>query len=713
MPQYLEQIQASMKSCGAGNINDFILKSYEGTSTDLKSSALENLNRYACQVLEEPRYRKDMNPGKSIKTDRPLNKFDCIEAPCVTACPSSQGIPDYMYYTAQGEYSKALDVILETNPFPNVTGMVCDHVCTDHCTRNNIDSPLQIREIKRFLAQHGKETLPTIPEPDKDLKIAVIGAGPSGLACAYYLALQGVNVTVYEAKNIAGGQVSATIPTFRLKAEDWQKDVDRIQQLGVNIHYNFKVDKKSFQSIRNNHDFVYVAVGAQQATRLNIEGERDNKEYPGTTPPIPPVTDALTFLALVKQENNIDPGKGVAVIGGGNSAIDAARTAWRLQNSGDSEVTVLYRRSRKEMPADKEEIDALLAEGIQIKELISPVKIERQNNKLILTCWKMKLGEPDESGRRRPVKIEGSDFDMAFDTIISAIGQQVRVDFMDAPVPVGGVFKNIMVGGDALHGPFNIITAIADGKKAAHSILGALQSAPPMASRTLAVPHKRIFGTEPKQLAPDQRRNFQLVHETFSEKEAQTEASRCLLCSDRCDICVTVCPNRANISYKIEPVEITLQKALQRDGKIYFEEDKQVTINQPYQVLNLAEFCNECGNCATFCPTNGAPYKDKPKLCLTKESFQSESSAYFIEKKADSLSITWKHTGPTSEEICQTLSVDKNVYNYDTPDARLILDKKSFRIQSAEFKSASLKDVYLTDALWMSTLLEANSSIWT
>jgi putative selenate reductase len=719
MPQYLDQLETAIQEQDAVTIDQFILKSHEGPETDVKSAALENLDRYACSVLDEERYHKDFFPGKAIKTHRPLEFFDCIEAPCVTTCPAHQGIPDYMYYTAQGDYQKALDVILKTNPFPTVTGMVCDHVCTGYCTRNNYDAPLQIRDIKRFIAEQAKEETPLKPAPATGLKVAIIGAGPSGLACAFYLALQGVKVTLYEANNVPGGQVSATIPTFRLREEDLRKDIERIEQLGVTIVYNHKIDKETFKKLRESNDFVYIAVGAQTATRLNIAGEKT----PGTDPnTLAPVTDALSFLARVKQDDSLNLGKRVAIIGGGNSAVDAARTAWRLVKGKDSEVVMLYRRTRSEMPADPEEIEELLSEGIRIKELISPVKITHQKEGLDLTCWKMQLGEMDDSGRRRPIKIEGSDFHLHFDTIISAIGQQVVMDFLDEPMtPDPATLKmkgktaihNVLIGGDALHGPFNIITAIADGKRAADRIL---KVTAPIAYRDIERDMSiadyqqqsawRVYGEEPLELALDKRRNFNLVTQTMTEEAARQEAARCLLCSDVCNVCVTVCPNRANISYTIEPVRFDLQKAVRQNGEIVFVASEPINIDQAYQVLNIADFCNECGNCATFCPTGGAPYKDKPKRCLTEESFNHEAPAFFIHTKEGNDCISWKQFDDTGVHL-ETLTLADGVYYYETETALLTLEQESLRIKAAEFKDPGLMEVELKQAAWMSVLLNA------
>jgi putative selenate reductase len=710
--QYLEFLAAAMKQVKAGCIDSFILNSHGGTGTDVKAAALENLIRYACSVIEEARYRKDFFPGRAIKTSRKLEYFDCIEAPCQTTCPTHQGVPDYMFYTAKGDYRSALEVILETNPFPTVTGMVCDHPCTFACTRVNYDAPLRIRDVKRFVAEQVQAEPKMTPVPPVGVKVAIIGAGPSGLACAFFLARKGVEVKVYEAHNVPGGMVSATIPAFRLRAEDIQKDIRRIENLGVKIYYSRKIDKPAFNELLESNDFVYIAVGAQTASRLGIEGED-----------LEQVTDALSFLKRTRQ--NLPPtlGKRVAVIGGGNSAVDAARTAWRMNKGEDAEVVMLYRRTRAQMPAEPEEIDALLEEGILLKELTTPVKITQEKDRLKVTCVKMELGDPDETGRRRPLKIEGSQFDLLFDTVITAIGQQVVLDFLDAqdgPLSVDNetrrlqgseLLSKVFIGGDALHGPLNIVTAIGDGRNAAEAIM----NASPVSSLYTAdrgIPAAeyrknaavRTYGEEPQELTPEQRRNFEIVISPLSETEARNEAARCLLCSDVCDVCVTVCPNRANISYTVQPVVYRLQKAVNGDGSILFEEDGVFRVTQKNQVLNIADFCNECGNCDTFCPTGGAPYKDKPKLCLTEESFNDEPLAFMTGLADNKPFIKWKQVKNGNIEMEQ-LTIESDCYLYETGTFSARLDTKTLRIQSVDFKDTSVKEARMFRAAEMSIFL--------
>jgi len=694
------------------NLRLAVLPAAKGSFEKPPLDPVKRLEMYADEVLGDVRYRKEWCPGKGMKNDRPLPLLDCIAAPCQWACPTHQDVPRYMMHAAAGDVDKALAVILETNPFPATTGLVCDHVCTDACTRMNLDNALHIRDIKRFITEHAMHEPSLSPLPKTGLKVAVIGAGPSGLSCAFFLALNGLQVEVFEAKDQTGGMVSATIPGFRLTDEDVKKDVQRIIDLGVTIHLNHSVDKQEFIRLRENFDFVYVAVGAQKASRLNIEGQH-----------LEGVTDALSFLAQIRKQgpNAVSPGKRIAIVGGGNSACDAARTAWRMNKDQDCDVVMLYRRTKAQMPADGDEIKALLEEGIKIMELTNPVKIEKSTAGLDVTCCKMKLSNPDDSGRPRPLKIEGSEFTMQFDTIIAAIGQQVVFDFLDQPLYADSVtlqftggpsVKNVYIGGDALHGPFNIITAVADGRKAASSIMDALDvySYRPVAGKALAVQQKeaatRCYGSAPAQLDPSLRRNFNKVGSGYSEAEARAEASRCLQCGDICNVCVTVCPNRANVGYIVEPKTYQFSIPATVSEKAVINKVSEFKVSQPYQVFNIADFCNECGNCNTFCPSAGAPYRDKPKICLSEACFAVEPNAYYVASQDQTQVIQWKTT--TGENIRkERLTLEGDLYHYETPELAITLDRKDFTLRDVRLKKEETVTADLSSAVRMRLLLTA------
>jgi len=712
--QYLGEIAKNFAKIGADSIGAFIeLRGAEdrqgegwatkGQTKDFAQAGLKNLNAYAEAVVANQAYQKSRFPYENIKTSRELTTFDCIKAPCVSTCPVSQDIPAYMYHTAMGNYQKALEIILETNPFPNMQGMVCDHLCQYKCTRLNYDNPVLIREIKRFIAKKQDWAILRKPARPNGLKVAIIGAGPSGLTCAYFLALGGFAVDIYETKEIYGGMAADGIPSFRLDDDSLKTDIEGILALGVRIHCSSKIDLKRFDELRNTYHYVYVAVGAQKGLNLGIPGE----DAPG-------VYDQLSFLSAVRRGQGPDLGKNVVVIGGGNSAMDAARTAKRLLGA-DGNVSIVYRRTREEMPADFEEIQAALDEDINLIELTAPECLLVEDGRVKSNvCFKMELGEKDASGRPRPIKIEGSEFEIHVNSVISAIGQRVELDFFpEKNLAINSdtletQLPNVFAGGDAIRGASTLIKAIADGKCAAENIKR-------RAARQFDVPTpktdrdpdttslqigqaRRVFGPKLPEIALDQRFDFELVTQTLDDTTAQQEARRCLQCDVMCNICTTVCPNRANIAYTMDPVEFTVQRAMRSGGDIQIEDVEIVRISQKFQIINLGDFCNECGNCSTFCPTSGEPYRIKPKFYLNSKSFANESNGYMLVDGA----LNAKVDG--NPEI---LSRQGDRLLYETKDIRARLNPMNYTVEEMTFTSETTGPVDLRHASQMGVLLTA------
>lgn len=703
--QYLSSIQTAFAQKNAASISEYIKKNVQNNGDEKgngneKESALAHLNAYAKTVKDSRLYQKKTFPWSTIKTNRKLDLFDCIHAPCKGTCPAGQDVPSYMYYTAKGMFKEAFKTILETNPFPNVQGMVCDHPCTEKCTRINYDTPLQIREIKRFVAQNSPEIPALQPVKDNHLKAAVIGGGPSGFSAAYFLRMNGFDVDVFEAKEFAGGMAADAIPSFRLDDLSIQTDIDRIISLGVKVQYGKIIDKEAFAAIRKTYDYVYIGVGASKAYPLDVPGFDTKGVY-----------DQLEFLGGLRQGKSIETGRNIVVIGGGNSAMDACRAAKRLavktgKDYKDASVTILYRRGIKQMPADPEEIDAVVKEGIEIMEMVAPISVLSENGRVSgIKCHRMKLGEPDSSGRPRPVIIEGSDFVVDADTIIFAIGQKVVLPFLtdsefktDPKTCRTGIEK-VYAGGDAIRGASTLIKAIADGKKAVDGIMmdaslsGKLFFDCKSRERDIDALDKkmaqRIYGPDLLETDLTQRTGFDLVVRTMTEEMAIEEASRCLACDTICNICTTVCPNRANISYTVEPFKAQTYKAVYKNGKTLVETAGVFTISQAYQIINIGEFCNECGNCTTFCPSSGSPYRDKPKFYLSRSNFEKESFGYFMAEHI----IFKKMDG---KRVC--LTETSNTYTYDSEMITARLDKKSFKILGLEFKTQRDQEVDLTDA---------------
>jgi putative selenate reductase len=584
-----------------------------------------------------------------------LGAFDCIQAPCQDGCPANQNVPDYLYLVARGRYTEALEVVLQTNPLPTITGTVCDHPCMNKCVRSHYDRALAIREIKRFITERANgRDLPS-PAARRSCSIGVIGAGPAGLAAAVYLAIEGFAVTVYDAREHPGGVPDQMIPAYRLPASSLAADLEPIQGLGVEFRFHTRVGLDvGFAQLRAQHDYLFIGVGAQQGLALRIEGEQADGVF-----------DCLDFLSQARQECKLELGRRVLVVGGGNSAMDAARTAWRLVGR-QGEVTLVYRRTEAQMPADEEELEALRDEGIGVRVLTSPARVVVEEGRVVgLECVEMSLGPPDDSGRPRPVPVDGSETILPADAILVAVGQKTDVEFLrsaglamtrwdtlrvddtTAETSLPGVFA----GGDVVRGGGSIIQAAADARRAVREILKREGVSSPTGARLvkegtpreyLVRKSRRIY-PEPIPLLPiERRRGFDQVGLSLSEQQAQREAGRCLDCDAFCGLCVTVCPNRANLHYRTGAFEAGLHDLRVEAGRIVRSAARRFRVEQDQQIVNLADLCNECGNCQTFCPAQGAPYLDKPRLCFSQHSFDEQERAHRLEVHREGFRIWYK-----------------------------------------------------------------------
>ena len=711
--QYVEKLTEAMDSSKATNFDELCKNTANGSPGDTVSSslaALKNLESYAAAVLENKNYRRNYISDPNIKTDRKLDFFDCISAPCRDTCATHQDIPEYMHFTATRQFDKAYEVILRTNPFPAITGMVCDHLCQNKCTRVHYDEPLLIREVKRFISEQPEVKL-RAGKPI-NVKVAVVGAGPAGLSCAYYLALAGFRVDVYEAKPKSGGMVQYAIPGFRLTEDAISRDFNRLQELGVNIHYDHKVDSTFFDDLKNTCDYLFVAPGAQRSAPFSLEGI----EAEG-------VLDSLDFLFKAKKADETGIGKQVVIIGGGNTAMDAARTAWRLVGK-EGKVKVVYRRTMQEMPADQGEIKAVLQEGMEIIELAGPEKVLTQDGKITgLRCSRMELKESDDSGRPKPVKIPGSEFEIACDTIIPAVGQALDVDFTDTEMLAATAesyetkIKKVFTGGDAMRGASTAINAIGDGRKAAEMIIEQAgiefhipkpENGKGMTTRELMLKRsKRAFAPGINELPADDRKNFKLIQQTLDEESIVKEADRCLYCDEICSICTTVCPNFANFAYETDAVSYAMKKAVRTDDNhIRMEDDGFFQIKQTTQILNIVNFCNECGNCNTFCPTASAPYKDKPRIHLTLESFRSANEGYHLVQLNDRINLIFKHNSHI-----KTLTETSDAFIYETEFVRAVFSKDTFALQEVQFLTPCVKMASFHEAATMRVILSGANQL--
>ncbi len=389
--------------------------------------------------------------------------------PCRQACPAHIDIPRYVNLIAQGKYSEALAVIREKVTFPGVLGRVCIHPCEQACRRSQLNDPICIKSLKRLAADHDtglwKQNSKVASPTGK--RVAVVGSGPAGLTAAYYLAKLGHTVTVFEALPQTGGMMRVGIPAYRLPREILDAEIKEIENVGVEIKTNTKIE--SLDSLFDQgYDAIFLGLGAHQGTKMGVDGE----DSPG-------VIDGVTFLRQVSLGEEVKIREKIAVIGGGNAAIDCSRTALRI---GAKEVTIIYRRTRAEMPAAPEEVEEALHEGVEIIFLTAPNRVGVKDGHVVLECLRMKLGEPDASGRRRPVPIEGSEFTSEFDNVIASIGQAPEVPTQfEVKLGRGNVIKvngetlvtnreGVFAGGDVVSGPASVIEAIAQGRQAASSI---------------------------------------------------------------------------------------------------------------------------------------------------------------------------------------------------------------------------------------------------
>ncbi len=707
MVQYIENLKREMDRLGASNLDEF------------SRNRLQNLQAAAKDSLENPRYKKDYFPFGLPKLKSSLNFFDCVVAPCMEPCAVHQNVPEYAWLISQGEYDRALEVILKRNPMPAVTGYVCTHLCETRCTRNDYEEPVAIRVLKRVAVERGHATLTPSAKPKTGHKAAVIGSGPSGLSAAAYLALNGVDVTIFEAREHLGGMLRM-IPAFRLPNEIIQEDVDRILELGVTVKTQHPIAHPPEELLQEGFDAVYLAAGFQKDMPLDIIGGDGEGVY-----------SALNLLERVRMGERMDLGKKAVIIGGGDTAMDAVRVAKRLTGSP---ATLLYRRTIKEMPASPEELEGAFEEDSILQELVTPKRVILENGRVkALECLRNKLGEPDASGRRRPVVIEGSEFLVETDAVITAIGQEPDLGFLagsaitrlkngsiaaDAQGYAG--VARVYAGGDVVEGPESIIAACADGLKAAEAICADLgirfdepASNPAVLTEDeiLLVKKMRIrkeAQNKPPMLPVESRMNFDLIEGSLIEGIAKLEASRCLQCTTFCDKCVEVCPNRANFTYKIDPVSWQVPVYGCQDGHLIQSGTKAYRVAQNRQIIHIDDFCNECGDCATFCVHNGKPYTEKPRLFFKREDYDLEKdNAYHIEKTGNGW-LMWGRKQQADSKI--ELLKDGGLVTFENDYLRIQFMPAGFEILEAQLKQPFNGEISLEDAAEMVVILQGLST---
>ena len=576
-------------------------------------------------VKTDRHHVKAVKPLPSRKIKRPVPLTDCFVAPCEEGCPIHQDITAYLKLMGEGKAKEALEVILRKNPLPFMTGTICAHNCMSKCTRNFYETPVNIRRTKLEAAQGGFEAVMAEiqkPEITSDKKAAVIGGGPAGMAAAYFLAKGGMAVTIFEKEEKLGGVVRNVIPSFRISGEAIDKDVQILEAMGVEIRTGSYV--ASVEQVKKDYDFVVLAVGAYKPGVLRLdEGEAVN---------------ALEFLAQFKAtDGKVDLGENVVVIGGGNTAMDTARAAKR--NAGVKKVSLVYRRTKRYMPADAEELEMAIDDGVEFAELLAPVKLAEGE----LVCRRMVLGAVDASGRRGVVETDEI-VKVPADTVIAAVGEKVPGAFYEAngiAVDEKGrpqvnrdtletSLPGVYAAGDGLYGPATVVEAIRDGMQAAQAILGQEKM-------------DQLFSLSDAETIYWRKGNLM-------EENPEYTDMRCLSCNSYCENCVEVCPNRANISLTVPGME-------------------------RHQIIHVDYMCNECGNCRSFCPWDSAPYLDKFTLFANEADMENSKNQGFTvvdrEKGACRVRLQGRmldyRMGEKSQEIPEDLCrvMDTVIRDYD------------------------------------------------
>jgi putative selenate reductase len=652
-----------------------------------KLEYLKNLKIYAQEVLQDPRYIYEIFELKNIKSQRPLSSFDCIAAPCMDACPTEQDIPDYLYWASKGDFNTALDVIYQKNPLPRTLGLVCEHGCQTKCTRINYDKPLRIRDLKEYIATHGLAT-ESVAKEDNGLKVAIVGAGPSGLSAAWFLALEGFQVEIFEKNERAGGMPHAVIPDFRLNKDALQNDIDRILSIGVKIHFNYKIDSNKIKELNNDYHYVYIAVGAELSKKMKILGEESSV-----------VVDPLRFLEDFKNGKIADLSGNILVIGGGNTAMDVSRTANKCLKNG--RVTIVYRRTIQQMPAEAQEIRDAMSEGVLVEELLSPLKIWEEDGKHLIQLQKMQVSsEVGSDGRKKVKALADEQVILPADMIIPAIGQDTiplfnqcnRVQDIENAIPDVSIY----IGGDASRGASSIVQAVGDGRLFAEHILRLEDS---KVAATIREDEKKSKSVHLESRSFKIESLYPKDLTNISQEEAIEEASRCLQCDEYCNVCVSVCPNRANHSYEVLPQTFSYQNIQVKGHGFELSEKHLLNITQDSQIYNIGDFCNECGNCSTFCPTAGDPYLDKPQVHFSQESFDAADRGYFLKDQI----LFAKNDGVISQ-----LKDETGKFYYDDERLEVILAKDSLKILDVFIKQEGDYLLKIEPIIEMKLLLDAH-----
>ena len=589
---------------------------------------VEALDYLARNVIYNRNHLKDTRPVGSRKTESILPLYDCAKAPCKDGgCPINQQIPEYLEMVSKGRYKEAFEIIVNDNSSPAVLGVICDHQCQHKCTRLDYEESLRIRDAKRTAVVNAMDKYLEEMKPSKIItkkKAVVIGAGPAGTATAYFLRRNGMDVTVLEKRDRPYGIVEYVIPEFRISKEMIKRDYELAVNAGVNFKFN--VDENySIDELKKMYDFVILATGAWKKAADPMKEGGDK------------LRDSLEFLEDAKSNSlNISLGRNVAVLGGGSVAMDCARTALRCP--GVEKVSVVYRRTRDFMPAEPEEKEIALQDGVVFQELLAPVSYDGKE----MVCEIMELTERDSSGRRG-VKGTGKIEKYEFDTIINATGARVdntlfsknNLELTDRGYAKLNQFnettrENVYIAGDCKSGTSTIVKAVSDAKVISRNIL----------HKCGLTDDFRKFNILPEEKVLYERKGI-LESAINGNKDGQ----RCLACNKICEICVDVCPNRANVLIEL-PHSVNNPK-----------------LRQNHQIVHIDGMCNECGNCGIFCPHTGNPYKDKITVFWTEHDFEDSTNKGFLRIGEDRFRVR-REDGTVIEHVLgdSNISEEMNIY---------------------------------------------------